>query len=253
MRILFILIILMLPQASQSEESTTISVAPKRAEKSVVQEIVRRLQESIGACIGCKTNPTAREAGEAPLGKTSLKDLHGRKIIASEMNDEYALKIFQEMTVQQKIPFGFPEDGCYARAHEMAYQLDKKGISTGKVFAHGFFRIDSDKAINGYVSWIFHVAPFVVVNSGKNREIWVIDPSLFFEPVSLETWLKTLNAHPKSKISKVYLTSRYNYHWRDRDTVLKDFDEEDLGSARRTMKRFLKREDHREKTKTPDL
>jgi hypothetical protein len=247
MRVILILLILFFASASHSAASkATLPRIP-------VSKLVQKLQSTIGPCSGCKLNSTARNAGDSPLGKTTLKDLHGRKIDVTVMNDEYALKIFQEMTVQQKIPFGFPEDGCYARAEEMSYQLDKKGIKTGKVFAHGLFRVDNDKATDGYVSWIFHVAPFVVVESGKTREIWVIDPSLFFEPVSLETWLTTLSGHPKSKIDKVYLTNRFIYHWKHRDQVMSSFDGEDLNSARRTMRRYLKLEDHLEKTKTPDL
>lgn len=161
------------------------------------------------------------------------------------MNDEYILKIFQEMTVQKKIPFGYPEDGCFARAHEMSYQLDQKEIHTGKVFATGRFRVDNSKAEKGVITWGFHVAPFMLVDDGKVKKPWVIDPSLFYEPVPIEKWLEKLTEHPSSKLDEVFLTNRYVYHLRHKDRRLLDFDPEDLKAARKLMKKYLKKDDRR--------
>lgn len=236
--------------------SLSFSASADESKKTAEREkLVKSLSASMGTFVpqGSRVDPASQEADDDPLGKTSLKDLHGEPFTVSVINDEYLLKLFQGLTVQGKIPFGFPEDGCYARAHEMAYQLDRKGISTGKVFAHGEFHVDSDKAAKGRVTWNFHVAPIIVVDSGQSREIWVIDPSLFFEPVTLDSWLAALGKHPKSKISRVYFTSRFIYHHRDRDRRLRAFDDEDLGAARRLMKRYSKSESKRTRQKAPDL
>jgi len=213
---------------------------------------VQKITAAITPC-DCKMNPFSRDAGDAPLGRTTFKDLHGTTQTVSVVNDEYALKLFQEMTVQNKIPFGFPEDGCFARAHEMSYQLQEKGIFTGKVFAIGQFRVASNKALKGAVTWGFHVAPFLIVNSGKGEEIWVIDPSLFYEPISLQNWLEKLTAQPKSKLSNVYLASRFIYHPSNKDLRLTKFRATDLDAAHRIMRHYLQSEKKRELQKSPDL
>ncbi len=210
----------------------------------VIKKRVQEFIASIAPCEKCK-NPLTREAGEQPLGQTTIKDLHGDDIPMTVMNDEYVLKLFQEMTVQRKIPFGYPEDGCYARAHEMAYQFDQMDIHSGKVFATGVFRIENSKAKNGVITWGFHVAPFVLVDDGKVKKPWVIDPSLFYEPVPIERWLEKLTEHPAAKLKEVFLTNRYIYHLRHKDRRLQDFDPEDLRAARKVMKKYLKKDDKR--------
>lgn len=214
------------------------------ADSSVVSGFLRKLEASITPC-ECTVSAISPEAVEKPLGKSTLKDLHGRTIPITVMNDEFAIKIFQEMTVQGKIPFGFPEDGCYARAHEMARLLEKRKVLTAKVFALGKFRIDTEKAKNGSVTWGFHVAPVIEVDDGKEKHLWVIDPSLFYEPVSLEAWLKSLTSHPKSQLNEVFLTSRFIYHPNHRDRVLNDYRSEDVKSAETIMKKYLKRDQER--------
>ena len=211
-----------------------------------IGRILKKFQETLGAC-DCELSALNREAGERAMGQASLKDVHGKNIPVTVMNDEFALKMFQEMTVQKKIPFGFPEDGCYARAHEMAVQLEKKKIYTAKVFATGKFRVDAQKAARGSVTWGFHVAPVIIVDDGKSRRLWVIDPSLFYEPTSLETWLETLTSHEKSELKSVFLTSRFIFHPSHRDKQLTTFDPDDLLTTKRIMDRYLKTDDRRTK------
>lgn len=219
---------------------------------ATIRSKVDKISSSMSPC-RCTLRATSREADESPMGQVTIKDLHGDPMPISVVNDEMALRLFEEMTVQRKIPFGFPEDGCFARAHEMSLQLDKKGIATGKVFATGSFHIDSEKAARGYVTWVFHVAPFFVVDSGKEQKIWVIDPSMFNEPTRLDKWLLALNAHAKSRLDSVYLTSRYIYHPSDKDRRLHDFDPEDLKKSERILKRYLKTQTKREQKATLDL
>lgn len=211
----------------------------------LIKKHIQEFISTIAPCASCTVNPLSREAGEQILGHTTIKDLNGKDIPVSVMNDEYALKIFQEMTAQRKIPFGFPEDGCYARAHEMSFQLDKQSIHTGKVFATGRFRVDNGKAAKGVITWGFHVAPFFLVDDGKVKRPWVIDPSLFYEPVTLDAWLNKLTEHPTSELKEVFLTNRYIYHLRHKDRQISDFDPEDMKAAKRLMRKYLKKDTKR--------
>ena len=212
----------------------------------------QKLERAIGACPSCKPALT-RTSGDHPLGAAEVEDVNGRKFEMSVMNDEFALKIFQEMTEQGKIPFGFPEDGCYARAHEMSYQLDKKKIYTGKVFATGNFRVDHDKTEKGAVTWQFHVAPVVIVDDGKAKRFWVIDPSLFYEPTTLASWLEALTAHPKSRLKEAFVTNRFIYVPRARGRKLDAFDRKDLDSTRAVMKKYLRTDQKRAKQAADSL
>jgi hypothetical protein len=135
----------------------------------------------------------------------------------------------------------------------MSFQLEKKRVLTAKVFAHGSFRVANDKAENGGVVWGFHVAPVIVVDDGKERTLWVFDPSMFYEPVTLENWLASLTEHPKSRLKSVYLTSRFTYHYQRKEKALTDYDPEDLRAARKIMRRYLDSEKSRTKKQSPDL
>jgi hypothetical protein len=197
--------------------------------------------------------PSDDDAAVKPLGQVVVQDFRGKEISVAVVSEEYSLRLFQEMTMQKKIPFGFPEDGCFARAHEMAFQLGLKSIYAGKVFASGVFRLANEKAAKGAVSWSFHVAPFVIVDTGKELQIRVIDPSLFYEPVTLKAWLEALVVHSKAKLKSVYLTNRFVYHPSGRNRELTDFDPNDLRKAHRLMKRYSKGEKYRTKKHAPDL
>ncbi len=202
---------------------------------SAVRRRIQAINDSIGVC-ACGIDADSREAGYRPIGKTSIKDLRGKRFAISVVNYEYALKIFHYMTAQEQIPFGFPQDGCFARAHEMSYLLEKQGIITGKVMATGVFRIQSDKTEKGAVTWGFHVAPVIVVDDGTGRSVWVIDPSLFTEPVPLESWLAILTSHPKASLKNAYLTTRYVYHPSRKNKGIRTWDPEDREAAKKLMR-----------------
>jgi len=89
------------------------------------------------------------------------------------------------------IPFQYVVDGCYARAHKMRQiMLERFNISCEKVFSyegdHGSLAVDAGDCC---VNWWYHVAPLVTVKvAGGGYEKYVIDPSMFSEPVSIDTW-----------------------------------------------------------------
>ncbi|MEZ5012789.1 MAG: protein-glutamine glutaminase family protein [Chitinophagales bacterium] len=93
-------------------------------------------------------------------------------------------------TIDYCIPFQYVVDGCYARAHKMRQiMIDQFGYSCEKVFSYegpsGYLAVDAGDCC---VYWWYHVAPLVTVQMPHGIKKFVVDPSMFDEPVSIETW-----------------------------------------------------------------
>jgi hypothetical protein len=103
------------------------------------------------------------------------------------------------------IPFMYPDDGCWARAHEMCRLMIAMGLSTRKVWIDAGTRLHAATRNNPqcYVEWSWHVAPTLCVRGPKlfqtNR--MVIDPSLFTAPVPEATW-KGVQGDPTATLTQ---------------------------------------------------
>jgi Glutaminase len=88
------------------------------------------------------------------------------------------------------IPFLFPDDGCWARAHEMCRLMIGMGLSPRKVWIRGSLYVSTKNNPNCHVWWGWHVAPTLCVRGPGffQTQRMVIDPSLFTTPVSNATW-----------------------------------------------------------------
>jgi len=84
------------------------------------------------------------------------------------------------------ITFLFPDDGCYARAHEMCRLIGP--AKTGKAWIYGSLRARTRNHPDCSVPWRYHVAPTVPVKTGANVMTYILDPSLFPGPVPVATW-----------------------------------------------------------------
>ena len=84
------------------------------------------------------------------------------------------------------IPFLYPDDGCYARAHEICRLVGPQ--AAGKTWIYGRLVVKTANKPNCVQTWVYHVAPFALVNNGNDTIPMVIDPSLFHAPVSVVTW-----------------------------------------------------------------
>jgi hypothetical protein len=92
------------------------------------------------------------------------------------------------------IPFLFPDDGCWARAHEMCRLMINMGHSPRKVWidhsvGHNL-HVNTRNNPSCFVEWGWHVAPTLCVRGPKffQTQRLVIDPSLFTTPVPEATW-----------------------------------------------------------------
>lgn len=145
---------------------------------------------------------SAAEAVEAApdRGQALLKSLAGGAKQAAEEATEASEKqrlsqveaegYFSYLAGQTQIPFRYPEDGCYARAHEMARLLEEKGVESEKIFLFGNLRVETRFAPEGVVTWWYHVAPVVQVQDevgGAGRV--VIDPSVSSSALQVSEWI----------------------------------------------------------------
>ena len=90
------------------------------------------------------------------------------------------------------IPFLYPDDGCWARAHEMCRLMLGMGVRPKKVWieANTLLHVNTRNNPACFVEWGWHVAPTLCVRGPlffQSQEM-VIDPSLFTTPVSKSTW-----------------------------------------------------------------
>jgi len=94
------------------------------------------------------------------------------------------------------IPFMYPDDGCWGRAHEMCRLMINLSVSPRKVWiqaaAGTYLQANTRNNPNCYVQWGWHVAPTICVRRWRffclfAREM-VIDPALFKTPVTKATW-----------------------------------------------------------------
>lgn len=173
------------------------------------------IEEKMGVC-ACGATSTAPLARMKPIGQTTLKGADGERFAVSVVSFDFALKLFQAM--KRDLTFGARtlREGCHARAHESALIFERRGVLVGKITALGRFQILDDQLPSGHVNWRFHVAPIVVVSEGGVRRVWVLDPALFSEPVTVESWLSLLMQNPGAKLTDVFVTNRFVFHPKQR-------------------------------------
>ncbi|MEZ4416987.1 MAG: protein-glutamine glutaminase family protein [Gemmatimonadota bacterium] len=100
------------------------------------------------------------------------------------------------------IPFLYPDDGCWGRAHEMCRLFIADGAHPRKIWIYGSLHVDTANNPSCYVNWGWHVAPIVCV---RKFFFWcrnmVIDPALFDTPVSESTW-KSVQGDPGAVLER---------------------------------------------------
>jgi hypothetical protein len=102
------------------------------------------------------------------------------------------------------IPFLYPDDGCWGRAHEMCRLMINLGACPKKVWIQAATLLHA-KTRNTpwcYVEWGWHVAPTLCVRGPGffQTDEMVIDPSLFDTPVTQATW-KGVQGDPNASLT----------------------------------------------------
>lgn len=168
------------------------------------------------------------------------------RIPVSEISYDYAVELFRQLASDPSIPFGYPEDGCYARAHYMAHLLNAQGITVGKAFLEGNLRVESSNSERGVVHWGYHVAPVVMIRRNGISRPYVIDPSLFSTPVPAARWYYAQTSHPTARVNTRYFTSQHQYWPRRAGATDRDsYDPADDAQMKITMEEYLEEQTDR--------
>jgi hypothetical protein len=125
------------------------------------------------------------------------------------LTEQEAKQWFDDFKHREEIPWNYPNDCCYNRAHVMARELQAVGVDVGKVWNYAPppiayianpLRVSTSNDPKGYVEWGYHVAPTVpVADSRNNVTRMVLDPSIAASPMTPEQW-KSLQGQPLSKL-----------------------------------------------------
>ena len=96
------------------------------------------------------------------------------------------------------IPFRYPDDGCWARAHEMCRLMIAMQLGPKKVWIRqgpgSVLHVNTRNSPSCFVEWWYHVAPTLCVRGPWfSTERMVIDPSMFTTPVTEATWKAAAN------------------------------------------------------------
>jgi glutaminase-like protein len=116
---------------------------------------------------------------------------------AQQLFDAMAARTCDPLTVPAPcIPFLYPDDGCWARAHEMSRLMIGMGVTPSKVWirASTVLHVLTRNNPTCSVYWGWHVAPTICVRSRfPFSDRMVIDPSLFLTPVTVAAWKNIQN------------------------------------------------------------
>lgn len=123
---------------------------------------------------------------------------------ARQVFDALSLLSCEPVTVPAPcIPFRYPDDGCWGRAHEMCRLMTGMSVRSRKVWIQGWLTTPTKNHPSCEVHWGWHVAPTVRVRSwwflpfGSTR---VVDPALFTAVVSQTTW-KGVQGDPNATLT----------------------------------------------------
>jgi hypothetical protein len=104
------------------------------------------------------------------------------------------------------IPFKYPDNGCWARAHKMCHDLvSDESEDPEKVWIRGNLVTPTPNHPDCVVSWWYHVAPILTVATSSGNEKWVIDPSVSPSAESEAAW-KGRQGDPTASLTRTVWT-----------------------------------------------
>ncbi|MBC75975.1 MAG: hypothetical protein CME64_08155 [Halobacteriovoraceae bacterium] len=216
--------LILLPLIGQCEEFLGFNLAEQ------LRQLDRAVYEStLPLKVDCNSSEAIAQV-DRTVSNAFVKDILGRDVEISAVSKEYLDYLFTVIAKAPHIPFDYPQDGCFGRAHEMVKILDKFNVNSGKVFLEGNLQVETDKSPNGKVFWWYHVAPVVAVKTGRKKKVkystpgsrivrtrmedeyipHVLDPSIFDKPVPLSEWIAIQTKHEGARVDRSYYTRKYN-------------------------------------------
>jgi hypothetical protein len=160
--------------------------------------------------------PSATKPADAPTtGERLPKDL-------SAVDERDAIHIFNSLLTRNCpipakpcgvaptpdcIPFAYPDNGCWARAHRMCQLIEESNLLTGKLWLFGKREVPTRYSPCCRVLWGKHVAPVLRRKDGAPDDLWVFDPGLFGGPTSPREWIAIQRGDP----AKALLSASWIY------------------------------------------
>lgn len=170
---------------------------------------------------------------------------------------------FKELAANKNIPFDYPVDCCYSRAHSMCAMMKAKGIESEKYWLYNEHFDDTALSTadlkpvkpggapvsfpNGYgadtqVAWVYHVAPLVQVETSPGViEKMVFDPSLADKPLTQAQW-RAIQGNPAGAYGHV---SDKNAYFTEPRTGTLETDADNTEACKRMRKHALQRDANR--------
>ncbi len=102
---------------------------------------------------------------------------------------------FQIWKTDTLLRYNYVFDGCFARSHLVATELQQQNMIVGKVWLHGFNLKPIQQNLTDFSGWFYHVA---VVVLAEDQKFYVIDPGLFNQPVSVLEWVEKIKGPNKN-------------------------------------------------------
>ncbi len=131
-----------------------------------------------------------------------------------------AEKLYATLIDDKTIPYGYPYEGCYARATAMSQIAEKQNIITGRIVVEGKLQAKLDLLRYPIVRWKYwHVAPVAYVKQLDGTIVLMaFDPTLASRPIETTKWLNSLlydYLDYKPFINEVYYGNRFQYFTRN--------------------------------------
>lgn len=125
----------------------------------------------------------------------------------------------------RRIPWLYPDDGCYVRAELATEEIAKGELSHGgypvpkKLFVFGDLALKTENSPEGWVYWWYHVAPVVYIKQPaqtvqatqrSEENVYVLDPSMNPKhPIRLKIWVESMIG--QTRLAKVSLCDAISY------------------------------------------
>lgn len=150
-----------------------------------------------------------------------------------------AKALFDHFKSQNDLMWQYVEEGCFARAHLMAHEMERKrGIISDKIFAYPVSGGSLTPPVPGGVTqWNFHVAPVVLVKNGEEQVPYVLDPVLDDRPITLTDWRKKLDIFKSGSIRFIVLP-RFAFRYGRKYELADRWNPSELSEAREKLEQL---------------
>ncbi len=183
--IYFICIVLSTTAYSQGVSQKRL---PDESFQNAVERVSRDLQKNVKK-LHVKATPLNKKVPIKDLDFSKVTEVKTYKELQNMfqiIRDSRFLKTKDNPDFARRISWLYPDDGCYARAAIAGVRLSSNNIARPlKIFAFGSLEVNTPYALEGSVSWWYHVALVVKYMDSY----YVLDPSLNSKkPILFEEW-----------------------------------------------------------------